>query len=183
MKQILIEFIPIILIFLLLTYTEKMIQWSNTGLGKFIIILIILFYYFIDKLYGILVCLLFILFYQSDCFENMINRSKIENFEPNLDTTITHHAIKPLESVSYTDQYELPKVNSEIVKKEFRQQHCEKGHLVNKGQKIKIDIADHVYPEISFHQEKCNICDSNCRFNIVEKQIDVTEKIRPKSGR
>jgi hypothetical protein len=50
-------------------------------------------------------------------------------------------------------------------------------------QKIKIDIADHVYPEISFHDEKCNICDSNCGFNIVEKQINIIENMRPKSGR
>jgi hypothetical protein len=182
MKQILVEFIPIILIFLLLTYTEKMILWSNTSLGKIIILLIILFYTSLDKLYGILVTLLFILFYQSDCVENMLNNNKIENFEPKLDTVTTHTALKPLEPVSYTDQYELPKINTESAK-EFRQQHCEKGHLVNKGQKVKIDIADHVYPEIMFENEKCNICDPTCSFSVIEKQIEVTEKIRPISGR
>lgn len=183
MKQVIIEFIPIILLFLLLTYTEKMVQWTNTGLGKLLVILIILFYASIDKLYGILVCLLFILFYQSDIFNNILNKcNKEEGFEPILDNPVTHNAVKQLEPISYNDQYELPKVNTEAVK-EFRQQHCEKGHLVNKGQKIKIDIADHVYPEISFHDEKCNICDSKCDFNIVEKQININEIMRPKSGR
>lgn len=181
MQQIFIEFIPIILIFLALTYTEKMIEWSNTGLGKLVIILIILFYAFIDKLYGILVCLLFILFYQSDYYCNVLNK-KTEGFEPILDTIVTHQPIKTLEPMSYTEQYDLPKINTESVKG-FRQQHCEKGHLVNKGQKVKSDIAEHVYPEISFSNEKCNICDSKCHFNIVEKQINITEKIRPKSGR
>lgn len=184
MKQVIIEFIPIILFFLLLTYTEKMVQLSTTGLGKIFVILIILFYASIDKLYGILVCLLFILFYQSDIFNNILNKcnKEQEGFEPILDNIITHNSVKQLEPISYSDQYELPKVNTESAK-EFRQQHCEKGHLVNKGQKIKIDIADHVYPEISFHDEKCNICDSKCGFNIVEKQINITQNMTPKSGR
>jgi hypothetical protein len=182
MKQVVIEFIPIILLFLLLTNTEKMVQWANTGLGKLLVILIILFYASIDKLYGMLVCLLFILFYQSDIFNNILNKCNKESFEPILDNTVTHNAVKQLEPTSYNDQYELPKVNIESAK-EFRQEHCEKGHLVNKGQKIKTDIVEHVYPEISFHDEKCNICDSKCDFNIVEKQINVNEIMRPKSGR
>jgi hypothetical protein len=182
MKQVIIEFIPIILLFLLLTYTEKMVEWANTGLGKLLVVLIILFYSSIDKLYGVLVCLLFILFYQSDIFNNILNKCSKENFEPMLDNIVTHSAVKQLEPISYNEQYQLPKVNMESVKG-FRQEHCEKGHLVNKGQKIKIDIADHVYPEISFHDEKCNICDSNCGFNIVEKQINIRENMTPKSGR
>lgn len=187
MKQILVEFIPIILIFLLLTYTEKMILWSHTGLGKMVVLLIILFYTSLDKLYGILVTLLFILFYQSDCVENTLNihayNDQIkENFEPNIDILTTHNAIKPLEPISYIDQYELPKINTESAK-EFRQQHCEKGHLVNKGQKVKIDVAEHVYPEITFQNGKCNICDPVCDYSVIEKQIEITEKFRPKSGR
>ena len=177
--QVLVQFIPIILIFLLLTYTENMIKWSNHGLGKIVVIMIILFYAAIDKLYGVLVCLLFILFYQSDTVENMLNQKKVEGFEPIEDSPIKHN----LEPVSYTEQYELPKISSEVVKKEFRQKHCEKGHLVNKGQKIKNDMAEHVHPEIEFTNEKCNICDSTCSYNIVEKQIDISERIKPKSCR
>ena len=161
-----------------------MVQWSNTGLGKIVIIMIILFYASIDKLYGILVCLLFILFYQSDTVENMLNntneferKNDIEGFEPD---TLTNATIK---TTSYVDQYELPKITSETIKNEFRQQHCEKGHLVNKGQKIKIDMTQHVYPEVSFNDHKCNICDSKCDFNIIENQIGTSEKIRPKCAR
>ena len=80
-------------------------------------------------------------------------------------------------------QYELPKVTIESVKNKFKQEHCEKGHLVNKGQKIKIDMTEHVHPEISFPGNNCNICDSTCDFNIIEKQIDISERIRAKSGR
>ncbi len=182
MKHILVQFIPIIAIFLLLTYTEKMVIFSNTGLGKLLIICIVLFYTSIDKLYGILVCLLFILFFQSDTVENMLNRNN-EGFESNSDTSLTNTFIKPLDSTSYTCQYDLPKMNIETVKKEFRQKHCHKGHLVNKGQHVKNDMAVHVNPEISFINEKCNICDATCEFNINENQLNADERIRPKSGR
>lgn len=161
-----------------------MVQLINTSLGKIVVIIIILFYTCIDKLYGILVCLLFILFYQSDIVENMLNKkNESEGFESNVDTTLTNTFIKPLESTSYIDQYDLPKINIETVKNEFRQQYCGKGHLVNKGQKIKIDMAEHVYPEVSFDDKKCNICDSKCEFSIIKKQIDIREKIRPKCAR
>ena len=182
MKQILIEFIPIILIFLLLTYTEKMITWSNTSLGKLMIISIVLFYASIDKLYGILVCLLFILFYQSDTVENMLNKHDMEFFEPNNEYKLEYSVKKPLEMSSYKCQYELPKITTDLVKREFRQKHCEKGHLVNKGQKVKIDMSEHVFPELSL-KDKCNICDKYCDFNIIEKQLNISEELAPKSGR
>ena len=185
MKQVLLQFIPIFLLFLIVSYTEKMVEWSNTSLGKLVVIMIILFYASIDKLYGVLVCLLFILFYQSDTVENMLNKQeyKFEGFEPVEDRPTKHEAIKPIESVSYTAQYEMPKISSEVAKKEFRKKYCEKGHLVNKGQKIKNDMAEHVHPEIEFPNEKCNICDSTCEYSIVEKQIDISERIKPKSCR
>ena len=186
MKQILTEFIPIIFIFLLLTYTEKMAEFGNTGLGKLIIIIIILFYTSIDKLYGVLVCLLFIFFYQTETVENMLNKHDIKNtegFEPIQDIPIKHNTIKPLESTCYSKQYELPKINTDIVKNEFRQKHCEKGHLVNKGQKVRIDMAEHVYPEVSFDNDKCNICDSKCDFNIIENKLNISQRLAPKSGR
>ena len=182
MKQILLEFIPIILIFLLLTYTEKMVKWSNTSLGKLLIIFIILFYASIDKLYGILVCVLFILFYQSDTVENMLNIQNIDSFVPNNENRLEHTVIKPLEASCYTTQYELPKITTDIVKREFRQKHCHKGHLVNKGQKVKIDITEHVYPEVVLN-DKCNICDTHCEFNIIDKQLNVGERLAPKFSR
>jgi len=182
MKQILIEFIPIILIFLLVTYTEKMVKWSNTSLGKLLIITIVLFYASIDKLYGILVCLLIILFYQSDSVENMLNKPNTETFEPIIDKPLEHSAVKPLETTSYACQYELPKVTTDLVKNKFRKKHCEKGHLVNKGQKIKIDMTEHVFPEVLLN-DKCNICDTNCDFRIIENQLNVAERLLPKSGR
>lgn len=64
MKKIIAEFIPIILIVLFALFTRQMIEQSHTILGKFIAIVIIVFYSSIDVLFGVVACGLFIVFYQ-----------------------------------------------------------------------------------------------------------------------
>jgi hypothetical protein len=63
------DFIIIFLIFFFATYTKKFIQFSNTILGKLLVVLIILYYGSIDYIYGLFVCLGFVLYYQSFLFE------------------------------------------------------------------------------------------------------------------
>ena len=65
MKKFIAEFIPIILIVLLALYTRQMVHYSHTILGRFIAIIIIVFYCSIDLLLGSLACALFIIFYQT----------------------------------------------------------------------------------------------------------------------
>lgn len=195
MKYILVEFIPIILIFLLVSYTPHFIHISNSILGRSIAVLIILFYTYIDTTYGLLACAMTILFYQSDVVENMLNQyDYIENFEAILEFEQSKN-ISPKEvnvtaepALSYISQYETPSTNknlSESAKTEFRKIHCEKGHLVNKGQVVKADTAEHIFPEIEFRNEKCNICDPTCNFSIIEKQLNtlLAEGFVSKSGR
>ena len=112
----------------------------------------------------------------------MLNKEDTETFEPINDKPLQHSAIKPVETTSYTCQYELPKITTDLIKNEFRKKHCEKGHLVNKGQKVRIDMAEYVYPEVVL-EEKCNICDTNCDFHIIENQLNNSERLAPKSGR
>jgi NAD-dependent dihydropyrimidine dehydrogenase PreA subunit len=63
-KKLIFQFIPIILIFLFVVYPKNAIFWSNTILGKIIAIIIVLFYSTVDIAYGIMVSLLFVLYYQ-----------------------------------------------------------------------------------------------------------------------
>jgi hypothetical protein len=192
MKFILVEFIPIILLFLLLSYTHPFVNISNSILGRSIALTIILFYTYIDNTLGLLACAVIILFYQSDIVENMLNRD--ENFESNREF-IKSKNINPQETsitkdspLSYITQYEEPNIhndNLESEKNEFKTLHCEKGHLVNKGQIVKTDMTEHVFPNVEFHNEKCNICDPTCNFSIIEKQVNIllSEEFTPKSGR
>jgi hypothetical protein len=70
---IIAQFIPIVVLFLLLRYSRSFVEFSFTVLGKLAAIFIILFYTNIDILVGICVCGLVVLYYQSDYVENMLN--------------------------------------------------------------------------------------------------------------
>ena len=86
MKTTVAQFIPIIMIITLLSYSKEFVNLSNTILGKIFAICIVLFYTHLDKYMGLVLCLLVIVYYQSDFVENMLNTDDImnklfENFE------------------------------------------------------------------------------------------------------
>ena len=72
MKQIIVKLLPIILVFLLVVHTRETIDFSHSILGRFAAVSLIFFYIKIDILYGLLACLLVILYYQTD-FVNQYN--------------------------------------------------------------------------------------------------------------
>jgi hypothetical protein len=86
MKTTVAQFIPIIVIITLLSYSTEFVNMSNTILGKIFAICIVLFYTSLDKYMGLVLCLLVIVYYQSDFVENMLNTDEtmdklFENFE------------------------------------------------------------------------------------------------------
>ena len=86
MKTTVAQFIPIIMIITLLSYSKEFVNLSNTILGKIFAICIVLFYTHLDKYMGLVLCLLVIVYYQSDFVENMLNTDDMmdklfENFE------------------------------------------------------------------------------------------------------
>jgi hypothetical protein len=72
------QFIPMVALFFLLSQYRGCVELSHTILGKLLAVFIILFYTTIDKVLGLFVCALVILFYQMDCRENLLN---IESFD------------------------------------------------------------------------------------------------------
>ena len=86
MKTTVAQFIPIIMIITLLSYSKEFVNLSNTILGKIFAICIVLFYTSLDKYMGLVLCLLVIVYYQSDFVESMLNTDGMmdklfENFE------------------------------------------------------------------------------------------------------
>jgi hypothetical protein len=75
--EIIAQFIPMIILFLLLKYSNEFVNFSFTVLGKLMAVFIIIFYANIDITVGICVCGLVILYYQSDYVENMLNIGEI----------------------------------------------------------------------------------------------------------
>lgn len=188
-KTLLVNFIPIFLLFALLSYTEKFIHISGSVLGKLFAVVIVLFYTSINILHGVLAAALVILYYQSDIVESMISTYESPSIPDTLSIgseEITAPTLLSSETTqSYLSQYEniSPNKNGEKTsdknlsgRDSFRKEHCRKGHLVSKEQKVPIDMAEHVYPEVSFVNEKCNICDSTCDFTVSETLISTGVK-------
>jgi hypothetical protein len=82
MKDIIVKLLPIILVSVLFIYKENTIEFSHTILGRLVAVSIILFYISYNILYGLLACLLIILYYQFDFVEERSNlKIKMVNLE------------------------------------------------------------------------------------------------------
>ncbi len=79
MINVIAEFIPIITIFLFLSFTDYFQKFSYTYFGKLLAILIISFYTYLDMYLGILVCLITICYYQEDLTSNLLNDKSNNN--------------------------------------------------------------------------------------------------------
>ena len=199
------QFIPIILIFLFLRYTENTVALSHTVLGKLFAVSLILFYTKIDVVYGLIVCLLVICYYQSDYVEGMKSaddddakdepkpkpepepmtdgETKDETKEKTKDTNDT----KPEGFTEYAQMYQTPPsefgqsvvATGDTKKRDFIQQHCDHQTLKYKNQPVRPDIAEHVFTEIAFNNTPCNVCSKGCPF--VVKYLQQEEALlRPK---
>ena len=177
-KKLVFNFIPIILVFALLSYTEKFIHFSGSVLGRLLAVFIIIFYTSIDKIHGILAAALVVLYYQSDIVESMLNMYEYPSNKQNYQPVSTPTLLATDKTLSYLSQYERPSIiiADSGSKSSFRKEYCKKGHLVKKGQNIPIDMTTIVYPEVSYVNDKCNICDPTCDFSVAIDMIDIGSK-------
>jgi hypothetical protein len=49
----------------------------------------------------------------------------------------------------------------------FRETHCKNGNFTFKNMSVKPEMLEHIFPEIHFNGEKCNVCDSTCGFTLL----------------
>ena len=191
--KLLLNFLPMVILYLVATYSEDVAKWSHTVLGKTIAVGIILLYSFFDIVSGLLACALVIFYYQSDYVESFV-KGEIKEETKDGYTSISlkeTRAIlldvtdKETPGERLEDAYPLTPTVEVVYDKDvdhFRQKHCKRGHLVHKGQIVKNEMAEHVFPEVkqdSFH--KCNICDPACSFDLdlIDKE---DELVNPKSS-
>lgn len=216
--EIVAQFIPILIIFLLLKYSNDFVKFSFTVLGKLIALLIIIFYTNIDITIGLCICGLVILYYQSDYVENMLNIDEILTFDelPNIEldeiNIDTQFKVDDVVNLEYDGLYLLP-IGKNATKKttftkernrrekkekgkrkekmtvyeesknEFRKQNCTrdggKNILKYKGNPIKNEMIEHVFPEIKFNSLPCNPCSTSCGFSIIEEKLRTEESMIP----
>jgi Na+/H+ antiporter NhaC len=82
--KLVVNFVPIILLFLLVTYTPEFVKFSHSILGKAFAVILILFYVKLDFILGLFVCALVIFYYQTDyveSFNNMLNEGFTEKLD------------------------------------------------------------------------------------------------------
>jgi len=204
MKKFIAEFIPIILIVLLALYTKQMVHYSHTILGRFIAIIIIVFYSSIDLLLGSLACALFIIFYQkifafNQYTEGMDTYCEKKPSTEKPDKIITResgwkYAVDSIDSMNIGNpafeercllegmenikDTNTPNIIKPVTpeKNTFVSENCENGVLKNKNMKVNIEMSEHVFPELKFTGNKCNPCDKNCDY-IVESKLNIEKAI------
>lgn len=153
---------PVIVVFLLALYSESVIQFSHSILGKLLAVGIIVFYTILDKYVGLFVCALVLLYYQMDVVEKSLNPLTPEAF------------------VEYNEQYDTEGVSTDTtVQQIFREQNCKTAVLTHKGMAVKPDMAEHVFPELKFKGGTCNPCVKGCRFSIIESKLKTQGELAP----
>jgi hypothetical protein len=184
-----------IIIFLLVSYTNNFAAISNTILGKLFALVLIFFYIKQDKFIGLFVCLLVILYYQSDYISYFDWLNKPVTYLPS-SSILSPKTIDPIfenmetladSGLELSDAYPvaLHKETDSGKTSEFRKTYCKKGHLIHKGQNVSNENAEHVFPKIKHANEyhKCNLCDDTCDFSFVNKKIDTEEiLVKPKDS-
>jgi hypothetical protein len=169
MNNILVEFIPIVLVFLFAVYPTFMKELSVSFLGRLFAIIIIIFYTSIDKIYGLFACSIIILYYQVNSIEGMDSYcdSNIEN-DPNKKNYCRVEGMETL---------------TDSLRNQFEKQYCSNGKLTYKNSDVKTEMAMHVFPEINYTNNVCNPCDKTCQYSIIEEKMKHEENIvKPKNS-
>lgn len=161
MKEFIAQFLPLIFFYIFLAYPDETFELSLQPLGRFISILLILFYTLIDMKYGIAICILVIFYYQMEFLEKCceLNSSMLTG--------------SPIESFVDSEP------NTNLIN--FREENCKNGQLEFKGQNVKNENAPHIFPELEFLNKPCNPCEKTCGVSIETRMTAEEELVYPKT--
>lgn len=200
------EVIPVFLIIMFILYTKSMVQLSYSSLGKLVAVSLIVGYTIFDPLYGLVMCMMVILYYQLDYVENMesinhdgglwgsmgSNLYKVKQNSLNdillnedgrfmgddmLDPT-TNVIGESTEGMTTNDT--MPDSDNSVL---FKQKYCRTNQLYYKEYPVKPDMAQHIFPDLVFKYEPCNPCSKTCEVSFTKSKIDTeTALVLPKSS-
>lgn len=187
-NSVVMQFIPILLVFFYATYRHAFIQVSNSILGKLFAVMLILYYTRMDYLFGVICCIVVIWYYQQTEVEGMQDEEKKEEEkkeeEKKPDEVEDGTNLPPIDDTSREEGFSILNINDyNKAKDEFIREKCKNGVLMYKDFPVKSEMADHVYSEIKFNgRDKCNPCDRTCDYNIVEAKLETERKLIPKTS-
>jgi hypothetical protein len=157
------KLLPLFLFYLFFAFPDDFLYISISPLGRFISILLILFYSLINTYSGLTMCVTVIVYYNLSFVEKT---SKFDSF-----MLVGNNSFTPFTIENFNNKEE-----NEEQKNDFRQKNCENGQLKHKKNKVHIENCEHIYPDLEFTQSQCNPCDKSCGFTIRE-QLKIEEDI------
>lgn len=187
---ILMQFIPIFLIFIYSTHRYTFRNLSHSVLGKLFAVFLVLYYTNVHFLYGTIACFVVIVYYML---------TEVEGFAAKQETMVLESKVEEAKEEEKEEEKEKEEEEKEPTdtlvssiitiddfhraKDQFIKEKCKNGILMYKDLPVKTEMADHVYSEIKFNKKtKCNPCDRTCDYNIVEAKLKTQEALTPKSN-
>jgi hypothetical protein len=171
-----IEIIPIILILLTILYTKSIVQFSHSSLGKLIAVGLIVGYSMFDTLYGLVMCMMIILYYQLDYVENI-------GIQENMANILFEDGRFMTEGMTQSDtKDDIQQPDDNI--RQFQQKYCRNNQLYYKESPIRnAEMAQHIFPDLVFKYEACNPCSKSCEVSYTNAKIDTEQSVvLPKSS-
>ena len=150
------KLLPLFIFYLFFAFPDDFLYTSISPLGRFISILLIVFYSLVNTYTGILMCFIVIFYY------NLNSVEKTSSFDTFMLTG--NNIFTP----TVQESFETDK------KEEFRKKHCENGVLKHKGNKVHNENAEHIFSDLEFLDAPCNPCNNFCGFTINE-QLKIQE--------
>ena len=158
------------LVFVLLANSSMLANFSNSVLGKFILIALVVLAALHNKVSGLIAVLIFV----------SISNTYQEGFESKENASKESEEGPEVEDIPDSD------VAPSSDEMDFRSKHCKKGVLVDKnGKEVGEEEVAVLYPNLNLDSDKCNNpCDENCGFSIstTSDQIGIETQIRPQSS-
>jgi len=182
------DFIPILLIVFFVFFPNRIIPFSHTTLGRFLAIMLIVYYAKKDITIGLFVCILTIFYYQIEDVEYILNVPYVS--EGFLWEMTFDDGKSPVYNKFYTPyKYEVYHAfntklqNDASLERKFQRKNCINGELQSNGVNVNPEMSDHIFPELNFEDTPCNPCNPMCKFSIIEKKMHVEEELlKPKNS-
>ena len=150
------KLIPFILFYLFFAFPDDFLMKSISPLGRFIAVVLILFYSCVRPVLGILMCMVIIGYY-------------------NLPFVVNTCRFYDKEMFQYQEAFSSKE-------EEFRQEYCVNGSLTKKQKQVRKENTEHIFENVTFTDGICNVCDPKCGFKVQEILKNEQEIVYPKGN-
>ena len=171
--------IAIILVVFLIAYTRPcaMARFFNTLVGRFILLAAIVLLSTANTLWGILGVLILVSFRENmtEGMENMDDDKKKSDDKKKDDKKNDE------DSDDDSDDEEEQK---DIKPEDWRKENCKADKVMLNGSVVDMDEFSKKFPNVSFLEDKCNPCMSDCKIKVTAAaaRLDAEDKVRSKSS-